>query len=67
MYPSFFTLTLAAILIFFSTVGIGTVVDWVAGQSHSSLMVDFSGECSEGIVVPDYRSMPGTAPTLSDV
>ena len=62
MYPSFFNLVLAAILLFFSTVGICTDVDWFAGQSHSSLMVDFSGECSEGIASPDYLTVAGHCP-----
>jgi hypothetical protein len=62
MYPSFFTLVLAAVLLFFSTVGIGTVVDWVAGQPHASLMVDFSGECSEGRATPDYLAVARHCP-----
>lgn len=62
MYPSFFTLVLAAILLFFSTVGIGTVVDWVAGQPHASLMVDFSGERSEEMATSDYLAVARHCP-----
>ena len=54
MYPSFFNLVLAAVLLFLSTVGIGTVVDWIAGESHSSLMVDFSEDCSREQDFPGY-------------